>query len=158
MFVHRSLKDEERKFIFDGEQSALILPTRQGEKADAGVLSRDASDPGVLGELGHIVRICDARLDEILSGLTPSLEVVCEQARDEVDNPGVGDLSVHASPREPSGDYDAGDGIRPVVTQNIGGYDSFEFWSKNIRDRDQMGGREWTLPPMLLYVEVGLEL
>jgi hypothetical protein len=144
VLIHRSLKDEERKGVFDGEQRALVLSARESEKADLGVLSRGASDPGVLGELGHLVWMCDARLDEDLGGLAPRPEVVCEQAGDEVDDPGVGDLSVHASPRETSGDYDARDGIRPVVTQNVGGYDSFGILSK-IRDRDRRAGREWNV-------------
>lgn len=121
MLVQRSLQDEERKFVLDGEKRTFVLSSRESEKADLRVLPRGASDPSVLGQLRHLVWVCDARLDERFRGLTPLLEVVREQARDEVDNPGVGDLSVHAPPREPSGDDDAGDSVRAVVTQNICG-------------------------------------
>lgn len=120
VLVHCPVEDEERKLILHGEQSALVLSARQSEKADLGVLCRDASHPGILGELGHVLWICDARLDEILGGLTPRVEVVCEQTRDELDNPGVGDLSVHAPPGEPPCDNDAGDSVRTVVAQNVG--------------------------------------
>ena len=124
VLVHSSLKNQELEFIFGGEQGALILPTRQSEQADLRVLSRDASDPGVLGELRHIIGICDARFDESLGGLAPRVEVVGEETRDELDDPGVGHFSVHAHPGKSSRDYGAGDGIRAVVTQNVSGDDS----------------------------------
>ena len=125
VFVHSSLKDKERELVLYGEQSTLVLSARQSEKADLGVLSRDASHPGVLCELGHVVGACDARLDESFGGLTPRVEVVCEQTGDELDNPGVGDLPMHAPPGKSPREYDARYSIGTVVAQNISGDDSY---------------------------------
>ena len=144
VLVHGPLKDQERKLILDGEQSTLVLSTRQGKKANLGVLSRDASHPGILGELRHFVGICDARLDESLGNLAPWVKVVCEQTRDELDNPRVGDLSVHAPPRESSREYDAGDSIRAVVTENVSGDNSFLALCQILRSD---GKREVHLTP-----------
>jgi len=150
VLVHGPVKDQERKLILDGEQSTLVLSTRQGKKADLGVLSRDASNPGVLGELRHFVGICDARLDESLGNLAPRVEVVCEQTRDELDNPRVGDLSVHAPPGESSREDDAGYSIRAVVTENVSGNNSF-FVLSDIEIRWQEGSTSY---PQCSYVMI----
>ena len=39
VFVHSSLKDKEGELVLHGEQSTLVLSTRQSEKADLRVLS-----------------------------------------------------------------------------------------------------------------------
>ena len=93
------------------------------------MLSRDASHPGVFGELGHVVGVCDTGLDESLGGLAPLIKIVRKETGDEFDNPGVGNFSVHAPPGESSRDHDTGDGVRAVVTQNVSGDDGYSVGS-----------------------------
>jgi hypothetical protein len=140
MLVHGSLQDEERKLVLDGEKSTFVLSSRQSKKADLRMLSRDPSDPSVLGQLRHLVWVCDARLDEFFGGLAPLVKAVREQARDEGDDPGVGHLSVHAPPGEPPSDDDTRDGIRTMVTQNICGNDGWFIY----KYRNQTRGVECT--------------
>lgn len=153
VLVHGSLKDEERKFVLDGEKGTFVLSARESEETDLRVLSRDASHPSVLGQLRHLVGICDARLDESFSSLTPLAKVVCEKARDELDNPGVCDFAVHAPPRESSRNNDAGDSVRAMVTQNISGDDGYLVLKNSAKSGrgSQMTGVGCALPPMLLW-------
>lgn len=89
------------------------------------MLSRDASYPSVLGQLRHLIGMRDTRFDESFGGFTPRVEVVRKETGNELDDPGISDLSVHAPPREPSRNDDTGDGIGAMVTQNISGDDGY---------------------------------
>lgn len=144
VLVHGSLKDEERKLVLDGEKRSFVLPSRESEEADLGVLPRDTSHPSVFGQLRHLVGVCDARLDELFGGLAPLVKVIREETRDEFDNPGIGDLAVHAPPGEPSSDDDTGDSVKAVITQNISGNDGCLYHEyRQIRGSDEESGGGW---------------
>jgi len=123
VLVHGPMKDEERKLVLDGEKRGFVLSSREGKQSDSRVLPRGTSHPCVLGQLRHLFGVCDARLDELFDTLAPLVKVVGEEPRDELNDPGVGDFSVHAPPGEPSSDDDTGDSIRAMVTQDISGND-----------------------------------
>jgi hypothetical protein len=125
MLVHSSMQDEERKFVLDREKGALVLSAGQSEQADLGVLSGNASHPSVLGQLRHLVGIRNTRLDKIFGNPSPLAEVVRKEAGDELNNPRIGDFSVHAPPWESPCNNDTGDGIKALVAQNISGYDGY---------------------------------